>query len=117
MGGDQRGVSRKIRPIYNGVDTAHFPVTYDEPTVPTITWVGRIDPLKDIETLLRAFAKVRTSLPEARLRIFGATPEGNEPYHARCLRLADELDLGESATFEVVWPPSSTPITPATSSP
>jgi len=91
---------QKIRPIYNGVDAAHFPLTHDEPEVPTITWVGRIDPLKDIETLLRAFAKVRTSLPEARLRIFGATPEGNEPYHDRCVRLLHELDLGESATFE-----------------
>jgi glycosyltransferase involved in cell wall biosynthesis len=90
----------KIRPIYNGVDAAHFPVTHEEPEVPTITFVGRIDPLKDIETLLRAFAKVRTSLPDARLRIFGSTPEGNEPYHARCVRLQHELGLGECATFE-----------------
>ncbi len=41
----------RIRPIYNGVDASHFPVAVTEPDVPTLSWVGRIDPLKDVETL------------------------------------------------------------------
>jgi polysaccharide biosynthesis protein PelF len=90
----------KIHPIYNGVAADAFPIAHQEPDVPTVTWVGRIDPLKDIETLLRAFAKVRASIPDARLRIFGATPEGNEAYAARCALLLDELDLTTAATFE-----------------
>jgi glycosyltransferase involved in cell wall biosynthesis len=31
-------------------------VLTEEPEVPTISWVGRIDPIKDLVTLLRAFS-------------------------------------------------------------
>ena len=47
----------RIRPIYNGVEPDQFPVAEVEPDVPTLSWVGRIDPLKDVETLLRAFSR------------------------------------------------------------
>jgi len=68
--------------------------------VPTISWAGRIDPIKDLETLIRAFALVRAEIPEARLRIFGGTPRGNEPYRDRCLGLAAELGIGACTSFE-----------------
>jgi polysaccharide biosynthesis protein PelF len=90
----------RIRPIHNGVDIDSFPLNDQEPSVPTLTWVGRIDPLKDVETLLLAFAEVRRQIPEARLRIFGPTPRGNDAYLGRCLQLHQDLDLGSSATFE-----------------
>ena len=90
----------KIRAIHNGIDPDRFPVALHEPEVPTLTWVGRIDPLKDVETLLRAFAIVRAALPDARLRIFGGTPEGNEAYYERCVALRDSMQLGSAATFE-----------------
>jgi glycosyltransferase involved in cell wall biosynthesis len=90
----------RIRTVYNGVDPACFPPVVGEPGVPTISWVGRIDPIKDLETLLRAFALVRRDLPAARLRLFGAPPRGGEPYLERCRALATDLGLGESATFE-----------------
>ena len=64
-------------------------------------FVGRIDPLKDVETLLRAFAEVRAAVPGCRLRIFGPTPEGGEDYFDQCVALAGQLGLGDgSATFE-----------------
>ena len=63
-------------------------------------WLGRIDPLKDVETLIRSFALVREQLPTARLRIFGAATKENEPYLARCVALRDELGLQECAVFE-----------------
>ncbi len=94
----------RIRPIHNGVDIDSFPPAGEEPQVPTLTWVGRIDPLKDVETLLLAFAEVRKQLPTARLRIFGPTPLGNEAYAKRCLRLHTELGLGDSAVFEGIVP-------------
>ena len=50
------------------------------PTLPTISWVGRIDPIKDLETLLRAFALVHEEMPAARLRLFGSPPKGRESY-------------------------------------
>ena len=49
-----------------------FPAATGEPDVPTISFMGRVDPLKDLHTLIRAFALVREEIPEARLRIFGA---------------------------------------------
>jgi len=90
----------RIETVYNGVDPADFPAAGREPDAPTIAWAGRIDPIKDLETLLRAFALVRAELPDARLRIFGGTPAVSRPYLKRCEALAEELGLGESATFE-----------------
>jgi polysaccharide biosynthesis protein PelF len=90
----------KVRTIYNGVDPADFPALDSEPEVPTISWAGRVDPIKDLETLLRAFALVHRELPEARLRIFGSPPQGREPYLARCQELAVELGLEHEVAFE-----------------
>jgi len=90
----------RIETVYNGVDPADFPPAGREPAVPTITWAGRIDPIKDLETLLRAFALVRAELPAARLRVFGGTPKGNEAYHDRCRALAGDLGIAGAVGFE-----------------
>src|SRR6202035_975783 len=90
----------KIRTIYNGVNPAEFPALDAEPDVPTISWAGRIDPIKDLESLLRAFAVIRADLPAAQLRIFGSPPRGGEPYLARCQALAAELGVADAVTFE-----------------
>jgi glycosyltransferase involved in cell wall biosynthesis len=90
----------RIRTIYNGVDPATFPVLSEEPKVPTITWVGRIDPIKDLITLLRAFSLVVSEMPDARLRIFGSPPEGGEAYLERCRAEAADLGIIGQATFE-----------------
>jgi glycosyltransferase involved in cell wall biosynthesis len=90
----------RIETVYNGVDPADFPAAGREPPVPTITWAGRIDPIKDLETLLRAFALVRAELPEAQLRIFGGTPSVSRVYHARCAALAEELGVDIATHFE-----------------
>lgn len=89
-----------IRTVYNGVDPANFPILDGEPEVPAISWAGRIDPIKDLETLLRAFALVHQNMPEARLRMFGSPPKGGESYLERCRALAAELGIAEVATFE-----------------
>ncbi|HEY3979614.1 MAG TPA: GT4 family glycosyltransferase PelF [Streptosporangiaceae bacterium] len=90
----------RIRTVYNGVNPAEFPALDAEPDVPTISWAGRIDPIKDLESLLRAFALIRAELPDARLRIFGSTPPGREPYLARCQALAAELGVAGAVAFE-----------------
>lgn len=89
-----------IRTVYNGVDPDEFAVAENEPSEPTLTWVGRIDPIKDLETLLRAFALVHTRMPNARLRIFGGTPRGNEDYLALLVNLSHDLGLDSCVTFE-----------------
>jgi polysaccharide biosynthesis protein PelF len=90
----------RMRTMYNGINPDDFPVAQGEPEDPTIVFVGRIDPLKDLHTLIRAFAIVRDKVPNARLRIFGPVPPGNEQYHASCVQLAADLGLSGAATFE-----------------
>ncbi|ROO89891.1 glycosyltransferase involved in cell wall biosynthesis [Actinocorallia herbida] len=86
-----------IRTIYNGVDPGAFPPAGPEPAVPTLSWAGRIDPIKDLETLIRAFALVRKEVPEAVLRLFGG---GDAGYRAKCEALAAKLGAAEAVTFE-----------------
>jgi glycosyltransferase involved in cell wall biosynthesis len=90
----------RVRTIYNGVNPDDFPELTAEPEVPTLSWVGRIDPIKDPETLLRAFALVVAEMPDARLRLFGSPPPGREDYLERCRALVTDLGIGGGVTFE-----------------
>ena len=90
----------KIEPIHNGIDLNGFASTAANTEHPTLVWVGRIDPLKDVKTMLRAFARVVQVIPNARLRIYGGTPPGNEAYLRECVDLRDKLGLAASAVFE-----------------
>ncbi|QTR06464.1 GT4 family glycosyltransferase PelF [Saccharothrix algeriensis] len=94
----------RVRTMYNGIDPAVFPAAGAEPDEPTVVFVGRVDPLKDLHTLIRAFRIIRGELPEARLRMFGPVPPVNQRYHTSCLELVDRLGLAGSAVFEGVVP-------------
>ncbi len=88
-------IRESIHPVYNGVDPESFVACPSEPSVPTLVWLGRIDPLKDVETLIRSFAKVRQAIPTARLRIFGGASTENQGY----------LDTGASHSgTPSIWP-------------
>jgi len=86
--------------MYNGVEPADFPAATTEPADPTIVFMGRIDPLKDLHTLIRAFVLVRQAVPTARLRIFGGTPKENHWYRDSCAELIEHLGLAGSAVLE-----------------
>ncbi|MFJ7985478.1 GT4 family glycosyltransferase PelF [Streptomyces sp. NPDC094447] len=90
----------RIRTVYNGVDPALFPEAGPEPETPTLSWCGRVDPIKDLETLIRAYAICRAELPALRLRLFGPVPAGNEDYLTRLEKLAAELGVTDGVTFE-----------------
>lgn len=90
----------RIHTISNGVDPAKFPPITGEPVVPTISFVGRIDPLKDLETLISAFALVRGRVPAAQLRIFGPTPVENAGYKAMLVALAQTLGVADAVSWE-----------------
>jgi polysaccharide biosynthesis protein PelF len=90
----------RLKTIYYGVDSAEFmpadkPI--DEP--PVVVWVGRINPLKDLETLLQAAALVHQSRPDIQFRLFGSAAAEDESYFAAMKALHAELDLGEAAIF------------------
>ncbi|MFK0223549.1 GT4 family glycosyltransferase PelF [Streptomyces vinaceus] len=90
----------RIRTVYNGVDPYAFPDAGPEPEVPTLSWCGRIDPIKDLETLIRAYAFMREELPALRLRLFGPVPAGCEEYRTRLEGLGAELGVADGISYE-----------------
>ncbi|MFV0133772.1 DUF3492 domain-containing protein [Streptomyces sp. HMX87] len=85
----------KLRTVYPGMDAAPFTEVGEAPDDAdpgTLVWVGRVEPAKDLVSLLHAFAEVRKDEPRARLRIVGAAsgPEG-AAYLAHCRGLAAQL--------------------------
>ncbi|GGZ93757.1 lipopolysaccharide glycosyltransferase, putative [Streptomyces spiroverticillatus] len=99
---EERGgaAPERIRTIYNGVDPQLFPHAGPEPEVPTLSWAGRIDPIKDLETLVRAYAICRAEIPALRLRLFGGVPEGGEPYRTTLEKLAADLGVTDGISYE-----------------
>ncbi|MEV0895365.1 GT4 family glycosyltransferase PelF [Actinoplanes sp. NPDC049802] len=89
----------RLRTIYNGVDPDEFPAVTADPAVPALVWTGRFDPVKDLETLIRAFALVHERMPEARLRIVGGARDGDPVYRQRCADLAGELGAAGAVEF------------------
>jgi glycosyltransferase involved in cell wall biosynthesis len=85
----------KLRTVYPGMDASPFAQVGESPqcAVPgTLVWVGRIEPAKDLISLLHAFAEVRQKEPGTRLRVVGAPtgPEG-AAYLDHCKALAAQL--------------------------
>lgn len=89
----------RIRTIHNGIDPSEFPGGA-EPETPTVSWLGRITPIKDLEMLITAFRLVTDQVPTTRLRLFGVPPAGDEGYRRHCLELIDDLGLSAVAGFE-----------------
>lgn len=88
----------KIRVVYNPIITPDFDslaqalpehLWFDEKGSPIILGVGRLEPQKDFETLIRAYSLVRKQRP-ARLMILG---QGGQ--HGKLTALCRELELGE----------------------
>jgi glycosyltransferase involved in cell wall biosynthesis len=85
---------------FNGVDADRYPVATGEPEVPTVAWVGRVDPLKDLVTLIEGFGRCRERVPAAKLRLFGPTPPGNADYETLIRRQVSDAGLEDAVSFE-----------------
>ncbi|MFH8464626.1 DUF3492 domain-containing protein [Streptomyces sp. NPDC017991] len=97
----------RIRTVYPGMEASRFSEVGEsaEHADPyTLVWVGRIEPAKDLISLLHAFAGIRKGEPKARLRIVGAPAEGPEgaTYLAQCKALAAQLFPDETAGVHAV---------------
>jgi glycosyltransferase involved in cell wall biosynthesis len=62
---------------------------------PTVVYVGRLDPIKGIDRLLRAVDIARRSVPGVRLELIGP----GDRHRASLERLASELGVAESVAF------------------
>ncbi|MFE2042957.1 DUF3492 domain-containing protein [Streptomyces sp. NPDC059477] len=64
----------------------------------TLVWVGRVEPAKDLVSLMHAFAEVRKAEPQARLRVVGAPSDAEGvAYRSHCRALAAQLFPDEAA--------------------
>ncbi|GAV42911.1 glycosyltransferase [Streptomyces acidiscabies] len=85
----------KLRTVHPGLDARPFAEAGEAPDTAdprTLVWVGRIEPAKDLVSLLHAFAEVRRQEPGTRLRVVG-TPADAEgaAYLGHCRALAAQL--------------------------
>ncbi|WP_323375514.1 DUF3492 domain-containing protein [Streptomyces sp. RB17] len=96
----------RIRTVYPGMDATRFAEVGEAPDRAdpgTLVWVGRVEPAKDLISLLHAFAEVRKEEPTARLRIVGS-PSGaeGEAYLGHCRALAAQLFPDEAEGVHAV---------------
>ncbi|MDQ0932484.1 glycosyltransferase involved in cell wall biosynthesis [Streptomyces turgidiscabies] len=96
----------KLRTVYPGMDASHFAEVGESPETgdtDTLIWVGRIEPAKDLVSLLHAFAEVRKAEPKTRLRVIGAaTGAESEAYLGHCRALAAQLFPDEAEGMHAV---------------
>jgi glycosyltransferase involved in cell wall biosynthesis len=87
--------------VPNGVNLADFGDVVPGPRAPgafTVGFVGRIVPIKDVKTFLRAFRIVAEALPGARARLVGPDDE-DEEYAGECRALAATLGIADRVEF------------------
>ena len=87
----------KILVLYNGLRQPSAPTP--PPRSRTIVLVGRIDPLKDVQTALRVAAETLRFVPDARFLHYGPVSDGEESYARSCLALHERLGLGDRFRF------------------
>lgn len=89
----------KMMIIPNGVDINRFShLTRGRKATPTIGIIGRIVPIKDIKTFIRACGLLHQTAPDLRAFIIGPTDEDPEYYH-ECVTLTQMLGLEKIITF------------------
>ena len=67
-------------------------------------FVGRMDPLKDLRTLIRAVPRVAELVPNVHVRLIGPVPETNVAYVDGLKELIGQLGIGERV--EILGPTS-----------
>jgi Glycosyltransferase len=90
---------RRINVIYNGVDQSVF-IPDKNPAgnkYPTVVAVARIDPVKDIITLIKTAALVKEKIPDVRFVVYGSVTV--KKYYEECLALTKELSLQQNFIF------------------
>jgi len=88
----------KLRIISNGVDIDAFAKIKRKPHPPTIALIGRVVPIKDIKTYIRAVQMLKEQAPGIRAFLMG--PEDEDPdYAEECRELVEHLGLRETVLF------------------
>ncbi|MFH9353065.1 DUF3492 domain-containing protein [Kitasatospora sp. NPDC017646] len=87
----------RTRVVYEGTPAVDRPAAGPEPRRPTLVWAGALEPGRDTELMLHAFARVRAELPAARLVVHGE--EVAPGYLAHCAAVAERLGVAGAVDF------------------
>jgi glycosyltransferase involved in cell wall biosynthesis len=87
----------KILVLRNGMQSSGPP--QPPPKLRTVVSVGRIDPLKDVHTMLRVADETLDRVPDATFLHFGPVMDGEEAYARSCSTLHTRLGLGSRFRF------------------
>ncbi|MEU2548949.1 glycosyltransferase [Streptomyces roseolus] len=107
---ERLGAARdRVRTVHPGMPAERFAeVGEDEESGEpgTLVWIGRVEPAKDLVSLLHAFAELRARQPDTRLRIVSVPAGQGEADHcgylAQCAALAAQLFPDEAAGAHAV---------------
>jgi glycosyltransferase involved in cell wall biosynthesis len=88
---------QKIRVIHNGIPAPSGSI--EPPGGLKVVSIGRIDPLKDVQTMMHVAVEVCRRMPEARFEYWGPATKGQEPYARACEQLRQRLRLGDRFRF------------------
>lgn len=86
--------------IPNGVEFERYAAVVRDPAPrpPTVALIGRVVPIKDVKTFIRAVGLLRRRIPDARGEILG--PLDEDPTYAReCAALIRQLGLEDAVTL------------------
>lgn len=90
--------SEKIEVIPNGVEIQKYTYYRKKTIPPVIALIGRVTPIKDIKTFIKAIKLLTEKMPEAEGWIVG--PEEEDPDYANeCRLLTEVLDMKEKIKF------------------
>lgn len=87
--------------VANGVDLKKFAALRDRPASPplVIGFIGRVVPIKDVKTFLRAMRSIYTKLPAVQAWIIGGEDE-DPKYATECRDLVASLSLQECVVYK-----------------
>ncbi|MFA7585439.1 MAG: GT4 family glycosyltransferase PelF [Novosphingobium sp.] len=90
----------RLRVIPNGIRPERFAqvARHTDPDHPLIALIGRVVPIKDIKTFIRAAALIHAQAPEVRFAVLGPEDE-DAGYSDECKGLVEQLGLGEVFAF------------------
>ena len=92
--------TQKVHTVYNGVSERFSPgptpATSSNTSQRSLLYVGRSDPYKNVETLIEALQRVRTTTAlDVQLKIAGAP----DPRYPQAAELAQELGIADAVTW------------------
>ncbi|KQT31319.1 glycosyl transferase family 1 [Sphingomonas sp. Leaf412] len=93
--------AERVRAIPNGIDATRFDGLQDlrDPARPLVALLGRVVPIKDVKTFVRAAALVHAQRPDVRFALLGPEDEDAD-YAAECYALVAQLGIGDVFSFE-----------------